>query len=157
MAKVFVLTMALSFASGIHVQAQGPAASAAPVRVLVVDDHPVNRLFVRTLLDEIGLETVEVEDGQQACDAVAAEHFDAILMDIAMPVMDGLAATRTIRAIEAERGDTPALIVMVSGNSRPEHVAASHDAGADQHLAKPVTPAGLEAALRPATDKQHAA
>lgn len=149
--------MAIPFVSGLHVHAQGSAASAAPVRVLVVDDHPVNRLFVRTLLDEIGLETVEAEDGQQACDAYAAEHFDAILMDIAMPVMDGLAATRTIRAIEAERGDTPALIVVVSGNARPEHIAASHDAGADQHLAKPVTPAGLEAALRPATGRQQAA
>lgn len=149
--------MAIPFVSGFHVHAQGSAAPAASVRVLVVDDHPVNRLFVRTLLDEIGLETVEAEDGQQACDAFAAERFDAILMDIAMPVMDGLAATRTIRAIEAERGDAPALIVMVSGNARPEHVAASHDAGADRHLAKPVTPAGLEAALRPATGKQQAA
>ncbi|WP_337187135.1 ATP-binding protein [Phenylobacterium sp.] len=112
-------------------------------RILVVDDHPVNRTLVSALLDTISAETVEAEDGQAACEAFARERFSAVLMDIQMPVMDGLTATRRIRAFERESGANPTPIIMLSANALPEHIEASREAGADRHLAKPVSPAQL--------------
>lgn len=121
-------------------------------RILVVDDHPVNRSLVAALLEAIQAETVEAEDGQQACEAFAEAQFDAVLMDIQMPVMDGLTATRRIRALEQDSGAAPTPIIILSANALPEHIAASRDAGADRHLAKPVSPSLLIAALRSAMD-----
>ncbi|ODT89636.1 ATP-binding protein [Phenylobacterium sp. SCN 70-31] len=112
-------------------------------RILVVDDHPVNRTLVSALLDTISAETVEAEDGQAACEAFARERFSAVLMDIQMPIMDGLTATRMIREFERESGARPTPIIMLSANALPEHIEASREAGADRHLAKPVSPAQL--------------
>jgi two-component system CheB/CheR fusion protein len=124
----------------------------ASARILVVDDHPVNRTLVAALLEAVPAQAVEAEDGQQACDAFAQGAFDAVLMDIQMPVMDGLTATRRIREFERARGGRTTPIIMLSANALPEHVAASRDAGADRHLAKPVSPAQLFATLRAAFD-----
>ncbi len=131
-------------------QPQAVAASAetaAGSRVLVVDDHPTNRMVAAALLESIGMESIEAVDGQQACVAFEQSRFDAVLMDIQMPVMDGLTATRRIREIEHERGLKPTPIIMLSANALPEHVAASRAAGADRHLAKPVSPVLLFEAL----------
>ena len=90
-------------------------------------------------------------------------HFDAILMDIQMPVMDGLTAVRKIREVEGAEGRVRTPIIMVSANAMPEHVRASLDAGADGHLAKPITAECLFAALtqidepEPDADTQRAA
>jgi PAS domain S-box-containing protein len=108
-----------------------------PLRFLVADDHPTNRLVLETILRPLG-EVISVENGQQALDAFDGHVFDAILMDLQMPVMDGLTAIGRIRAIEEQggRGRTP--IIVVSASALAEHVTIARAAGADRHLAKPV-------------------
>jgi len=122
-------------------------AEARAVRVLVADDHTTNQLVVKMMLDQFGLDCVVVDNGLKAVEALRAEHFDAVLMDMQMPVMDGLEATRTIRREEvaAKRPRTP--ILMLSANALPEHRTAGALAGADGHITKPVTVAGLMGAL----------
>jgi signal transduction histidine kinase/CheY-like chemotaxis protein len=129
-----------------------PQAAKGPPRVLVVDDYPSNRILVSSLLSTIGAVSVEVEDGQQACEAFANGVFDAILMDIQMPVMDGFTATRKIREMEAERGGGRVPIIMLSANALPEHIEESRAVGADRHLAKPISAALLFSVLREATE-----
>jgi CheY-like chemotaxis protein len=106
--------------------------------VLAAEDHPVNRKVVEYILQSAGAELTCVENGELALESFKREPFDVVLMDMQMPVMDGLSATRAIRAFEkkAGRGHTP--VIMVTAHSMPEHVEASHKAGADRHLAKPI-------------------
>ncbi|MDB5457796.1 MAG: integral rane sensor hybrid histidine kinase, partial [Caulobacter sp.] len=110
------------------------------LRVLVAEDHPTNQKVVQVVLEPFGVDLMIVEDGAAAVAAVEAQSFDAILMDMQMPVMDGLSATRAIRAREAATGATPVLIIMLTANAMEEHVAAAREAGADLHLAKPLHP-----------------
>jgi CheY-like chemotaxis protein len=118
------------------------ADEARPLRVLLADDHPVNRKVVELILGGAGVELTSVEDGRQACEAFAAGNYDLVFMDMQMPVMDGLTAVRLIRAREAVDGArTP--ILMLTANALPEHVSAAELAGADGHLAKPIAAAAL--------------
>ena len=107
------------------------------LRILVADDHPTNRKVVELILGQTGVELVQVEDGAQAVKAFRAQSFDLVLMDMQMPVMDGLTATREIRLHETILGLPPVPILMLTANALPDHVAASKAAGADRHLAKP--------------------
>jgi len=116
-------------------------------RVLVVDDNTTNRRVAELLLQTIGAEVICVEDGDQAVDAFMHQRFDVILMDMMMPVMDGIAATQAIRRIEKINDLARTPVVMLTANNLPEHVTASLDAGADIHLAKPVSAAALFQAL----------
>jgi CheY-like chemotaxis protein len=119
-------------------QASGADAEDRPIRVLAAEDHPVNRKVVEYIMQAAGAELTCVENGKEALATFKREPFDVVLMDMQMPVMDGLAATRAIRAFEkkAGRGHTP--VIMVTAHNMPEHVQASHAAGADRHLAKPI-------------------
>jgi CheY-like chemotaxis protein len=117
-----------------------------PLRVLLADDHPTNRKVVELMLDGLA-EVVSVENGAEALMAIGTGPFDVVLMDMQMPVMDGLEATRRIRETEAAGGKAPTPIIMLTANALPEHVAASLAAGADRHLEKPVTLAALVQAL----------
>ena len=136
--------------------APAPVEDGAPLRALVVDDHEANRTVARLILESAGLQVVCAEDGAEAARAVAGERFDVVFMDMQMPVMDGLCAIRAIRENEraAQAPRTP--ILMLSANVLPEHVEAARVAGADGHVAKPVTPprliAAVEQALNPAGD-----
>lgn len=112
-------------------------------RALVVDDNPTNRRVAELLLNSIGADVVSVEDGEQAVAAFLDARFDVILMDMMMPVMDGIAATQAIRRIEAAQHLDRTPILMLTANTLPDHVAASLDAGADAHLAKPISAEGL--------------
>jgi PAS domain S-box-containing protein len=125
------------------------AAGFAP-RVLLAEDHPANRKVVELVLGSIGVELVEVENGAEAVEACEDEIFDLILMDMQMPVMDGLTAIRGIRAREKVRGRRPVPILALSANALPEHVRASHAAGADGHLTKPISAAVLIEAVQTA-------
>ena len=107
------------------------------VRVLMADDHPTNRKVVELILGQTGVDLFQVEDGAQALSAFQADNFDLVLMDMQMPVMDGLTATREIRAHEVAAGRSPVPIIMLTANALPDHVAASKAAGANRHLAKP--------------------
>ncbi|WP_158638008.1 PAS domain S-box protein [Sphingomonas ginsenosidivorax] len=136
-----------------------PHTSAAPSRVLLAEDHEVNQLLVRAMLAHGGHSVVLVQDGQAAVDAVresvaAGTPFDLVLMDMQMPVMDGLAATRAIRAAEPA-GQRRLPIVALTANAFAADLDSCRAAGMDDHVAKPVSMEALLAAVdrwsRPAT------
>ena len=112
------------------------------IRVLLVDDHKLNILVAKKLLERKNITVDIAENGREALDkfrAAAPGFYDAILMDIRMPVMDGLEATRLIRA--EERDDAKKIpIIAMSANAFDEDVRLSLDAGMDVHLSKPVEP-----------------
>ena len=126
----------------------------APLKVLMAEDHPVNQRVVQAILSGGGMEVTTVGDGAQAVEAFSAGAFDLILMDMQMPVMDGLTATRAIRAAEQAEGRPRTPLIMLSANAMAQHLRDAADAGADSHLAKPITPgslmAAIEAAVQPA-------
>jgi PAS domain S-box-containing protein len=123
------------------------------LRVLLAEDHPTNQRVVQLILSSHGAEVVIAGDGAQAVAAFEDDDFDVVLMDMQMPVMDGLTATRAIRALEAAspgRGRTP--IVMLSANAMIEHRQDAMAAGADSHVAKPITAASLLAGIEAVID-----
>jgi PAS domain S-box-containing protein len=115
----------------------------ARIRVLLADDHPVNRKVVEMILAEANVELTSVENGAEAVQACRDGDFDIILMDMQMPVMDGLTATREIRLHEAAMGLARTPVVMLTANALAEHIASAEAAGADRHLAKPFDAAEL--------------
>jgi signal transduction histidine kinase/CheY-like chemotaxis protein len=135
-----------------HVEAPAtPVANDADVcsgaRVLIAEDHPTNQRVARLILEAAGVEITLVENGALALEAVKSGGFDAVLMDMQMPVMDGLTATREIRRFEAEHARPRTPVVMLTANALDEHVAASREAGADRHVSKPLRPDTLLEAL----------
>jgi CheY-like chemotaxis protein/two-component sensor histidine kinase len=130
-------------------------------RVLLAEDHATNRLVVELMLRACNVDLVVVENGAQAVDAFCSQTFDCLLMDMEMPVMDGLSAIRGIRSHEARTGAQPVGILTLSAHATEEHRQRSAAAGADGHLTKPVHPEALLKALadifrrrRPADDGQ---
>ncbi len=117
------------------------------LRVLVADDHPTNLKVVELILGAAGCDLVQVENGALAVEAFKTQPFDVVLMDLQMPVMDGLSAIAAIRAWERAQGRTPRPILALSANALPEHLEASQKAGADGHVSKPLTAAMLFDAL----------
>jgi PAS domain S-box-containing protein len=126
-------------------------------RVLIVDDHPVNRELVRLLLSGPEVTTLEAENGKVAIDKASQERFDLILMDVNMPVMDGLVAASAIRASCPLNAETP--IVALTAQTGPEIEQKCFDAGMDAVLAKPIAQRDLLAlaAQAMASDAQEAA
>jgi len=118
-----------------------------PLRILVAEDSPDNRLLVQLYLEGSPHSLTCVEHGGEAVDRAASEEFDVILMDVQMPVMDGLTATLKIRAMELERGGRAVPILALSANARPEDIASSLAAGCTAHLSKPISKQRLLAAL----------
>jgi signal transduction histidine kinase/CheY-like chemotaxis protein len=130
--------------------AAGPSSVAADsgtrgrsLRILVAEDNIVNQQVICRLLGKLGVTPTVVSDGQQALEAVKREAWDLILMDIQMPVMDGLEATRAIRELPDERRKLP--IVAVTANANPDQVQAGMSAGLDKYLTKPVRLVELKA------------
>ena len=121
-----------------------------PIRILLADDHPANRKVVEVLLSAADVEIVSVEDGREAVEAFRKDPFDLILMDMQMPVMDGLTATRGIRRLEQAAGAPRTPLLMLTANAMAEHVQAGIEAGADGHLAKPITSQRLFEAIEAA-------
>jgi signal transduction histidine kinase/ActR/RegA family two-component response regulator len=130
-----------------HEEDDGEAVSLEGLRVLVAEDHPTNQKVVRIVLEPFDVALTMVDDGQAALAAFEPGAFDVVLMDMQMPVMDGLTATRLIREREAAAGAAPVLLIMLTANAMEEHVAAAKAVGADLHLSKPMRPAQLLDAL----------
>jgi CheY-like chemotaxis protein len=106
-----------------------------PLRVLLVEDHPVNQKLAITLLNKWGHEVVLAQNGQEAIDLFASSTWDVVLMDIQMPVMNGLEATRIIRAREPAGQHTP--IIAMTANAMESDRTACLEAGMDEHMGKP--------------------
>jgi signal transduction histidine kinase/CheY-like chemotaxis protein len=113
--------------------------------VLVVEDHPVNRMILEAWMGSAGHASATAENGQIAVAMAGEQPFDLIIMDVNMPVMDGLTATRAIRAEEGPNRETP--IVVLSASARSEDHAAGLDAGADAYLNKPIDFVALAAVM----------
>ncbi len=118
------------------------------LRVLVAEDHPTNRRVVQLILGSAGVEPLCVENGAEAVEAWDGRAFDLVLMDMQMPVMDGLSAIRAIRRREAAMARGRTTVLALTANAMPEDVEATRAAGADGHLTKPITAADLLEAVR---------
>lgn len=112
------------------------------MRILVVDDHPINQKLIGVLLERMGCSVGVCENGQLAVERVKQESFDLVLMDVNMPVMDGLTATRLIRALPGALGHIP--IVIVTADVMNEANEQALAAGADSFLSKPVNAGQLQ-------------
>ncbi len=112
-------------------------------RVLVAEDHAVNQKVLELILNPLGVDLVMVNNGLEAVQACATEDFDLVLMDMQMPVMDGLLATTAILANAKSTGRTEVPIAMLSANALDEHRAQSKAAGACVHITKPIRPETL--------------
>jgi PAS domain S-box-containing protein len=113
----------------------------APVqalRILMAEDSEDNRILLEIYFNGSPHKLTFADNGKAALDLYAVESFDLILMDMQMPVMDGLTATRAIRTLEKERGAAAIPIIALTANARPEDVEASGHAGCNQHLSKPI-------------------
>ena len=109
-------------------------------RILLAEDEPVNQEVTRSLLQVVGLEVDVVEDGQAACELAAQKTYDLILMDMQMPRLNGLDATRRIRALPGYE-ETP--ILGLTANAFPQDRDACLQAGMNTHVAKPIKPQAL--------------
>ncbi|TSE18410.1 Sensory/regulatory protein RpfC [Tepidimonas alkaliphilus] len=114
--------------------------------VLVAEDHPVNRKVVGLMLQRLGHRVTFAADGAQALDLAAEQDFDLILMDVHMPVLDGLEATRRIRALPGPRGQVP--IVALTADVLDAAQTQARAAGMNDFLGKPVQPDQLQATVR---------
>ena len=114
-----------------------------PLRILLAEDHVVNRLTVELVLEHLPIEIVAVENGLEAVEAFTTTAFDLVFMDMQMPVMDGLAAIRRIRAWEADMGRPPTRICVLTANAMADHQESAASAGADSFLTKPINAQGL--------------
>ena len=130
--------------SELHDMPGEPPAELAGRRVLLVEDNEINRDLATELLGDLGIQVTVAENGQEGADRVFAEPFDLILMDIQMPVMDGLTATRLIRA-DGRFRKLP--ILAMTAHAMSSDREKSLEAGMNDHLTKPISPNRLLEAL----------
>ncbi|WP_293378433.1 response regulator [Phenylobacterium sp. SCN 70-31] len=136
--------------------AAGPTEDAGrAAHILVVDDNATNRMVAQSLVEMFDCTSEAAEDGEEAVEAARSGRFDLILMDIRMPRMDGVAATRAIRALPGRIGATP--IIALTANADPEDAEAYLAAGMNGVVEKPMKPEHLLQALQAALDPGGAA
>jgi two-component system, sensor histidine kinase len=116
-----------------------------PLAILCVEDNPYGRVLLNTILTELGHRADFVATGAAAIDAVAQGRYDVVLMDVTLPDIDGVEATRRIRALEGDVGRVP--IIGVSGRAQTADEARGRAAGMDGYLTKPLSPSALTQAL----------
>jgi signal transduction histidine kinase/DNA-binding response OmpR family regulator len=124
-----------------------------PLRLLLAEDNVVNQKLARRLLEKWGHTVISVEDGQAAVEAAQAAQFDAVLMDIQMPRLDGLKATARIREREKRDGDHIPIIAMTAHATQRGRMMCL-DAGMDAYVAKPIRRDELARTLEAATHRQ---
>ena len=130
--------VSLSDASNAETEDNSP-----PIRILAVEDGEVNRLVLVHILKKLNATVVMVHDGEQAIEAFKQEKFDLVLMDIHMPVMDGIAATEKIRSIEKQRGSKETPIAAVTASVTDAEVDRYRAFGFSHCIAKPTEPAKI--------------
>lgn len=116
--------------------------------ILIVDDNATNRVVAQALCEMFGCTSAQAEDGVEALEAVKAGRFDLILMDIKMPRMDGVEATRAIRALDGPTGETP--IIALTANADPDDAKRYVSIGMAAVVEKPIKPERLRAAINAA-------
>lgn len=124
------------------VDAEGEMEGLEGLRVLIAEDFEINAEILIDILDMEGIEADHAENGQEAVDMFSASepgYYDAILMDVRMPVLDGLGATRAIRELDREDAQTIPIIALTA-NAFDEDVQRSLQSGMSAHLSKPVEP-----------------
>jgi two-component system, sensor histidine kinase len=117
----------------------------APMRVLVVDDHDINRRAIQLILQPLGCEVTTAADGMLALKACDAQTFDLIFMDVRMPELDGRETTRRLRASDNVNAEVP--VIAVTADTSPDDITACADAGMTYFVPKPITPATLLGAV----------
>ena len=147
--SIFRFTVKVSAAEGAAVRTESavpPAlASGRVLDILIADDNETTRYLLSAMLSRLGHRTSTVDDGQQAFDAAAARHFDIVLMDMQMPVMDGATATRGIRSLPGPAGQVP--VIALTADAIPEHHPGFLAAGAHNVVVKPEVCRELGAAI----------
>jgi CheY-like chemotaxis protein len=128
-----------------------------PLRILAAEDNAVNQLVLRTLLGQAGLDPVVVANGREAVSAWENGDWDLILMDVQMPVLDGVMATREIRRLEAASNRLPTPILALSANAMTHQLEAYRAAGMNGFIAKPIEVRQLFEAVALATQPQASA
>jgi len=118
---------------------------AVSLRILMADDAVANRELVTAIMGGMGLSIDGVENGAEAVEAVRNGAYDLVLMDVHMPIMDGLTATREIRAMAGDASRVP--IIALTANVQPEQVRMCQEAGMDAHVGKPIQVAELMATI----------
>lgn len=118
------------------------------LRVLVCEDNPVNQIIVQQMLEEVGATFVLVPNGVEALKELQANSYDLVLMDVAMPGLDGMETTRRWRAIEKQRQLRKMVIIAMTAKTESGHGAAAREAGMDGFLAKPFVFKELERKLK---------
>ena len=130
----------------LHMVSDGTSAvQQASLRVLLVEDNAINQLLAKSILNNLGHRVETARDGREALDLFAAHPWDLVLMDIHMPVMSGLDATRYIRQQEAPGRHTP--IIAITAGAMEADRAACLAAGMDDYIAKPYKPQVLQELL----------
>ena len=117
------------------------------LRILAAEDNPTNQLVLRSVLRQAGVEPTIVDDGAKALAAWREGRWDAVLMDIHMPVMDGLTALKEIRRLEAEDGRPRTPVIALTANAMRHQVELLVEAGMDDHVGKPIDVTQLLSAL----------
>jgi CheY-like chemotaxis protein len=125
------------------------------LRILVAEDNEINRKVVLRMLAGFGYQADVVRNGEQVIDAISKHSYDLVLMDIQMPKVDGIGATRFI--VENVPAARRPRIVAMSANVMPEEVQAALAAGADHYIAKPFAPSELRATLEESANRSAAA
>jgi CheY-like chemotaxis protein/nitrogen-specific signal transduction histidine kinase len=121
--------------------AERPEAPLRPLNILCAEDNPYGRVVLNTILTELGHRADFVGTGAAAVAAAARGHYDVVLMDVTLPGLDGLEATRRIRALDRPAGGVA--IIGISGRANGADEAAGYAAGMDGYLVKPISPAAL--------------
>ncbi len=134
--------------TGVEVTAPPSTALTRPLRVLLVEDSPDNQLLVRAYLTPTDYFLDVAEHGAIALDKFKSAHYDVVLMDVQMPVMDGYAATRAIRLWERDHDLPPTPIIALTALALKEEGARIFEAGCNTHLTKPVKKSTLLEVLR---------
>jgi CheY-like chemotaxis protein len=118
-----------------------PAAALRPLNILCAEDNPYGRVVLNTILTELGHRADFVGTGTAAVEAAARGGYDVVLMDVTLPGLDGLEATRRIRALDRPAGGVA--LIGISGRANAADEAAGYAAGMDGYLVKPISPAAL--------------